>query len=74
MQKLASCQSRRIRLSLEQRRLDQRRNEGARQPEDTKNSECPTRGWMNIGSVEGTGVLKVRPENLRMVKIVIEIC
>jgi hypothetical protein len=43
--------------SLKQRRLDQRRNEEARQPEERKNSECPRR-WMNIGSVEGTGVFK----------------
>jgi hypothetical protein len=32
-----------------------KRNEAVRQPEDTKNSECP-RAWMNIGSVELTGV------------------
>jgi hypothetical protein len=28
-----------------------------RQPEERKNSECPRR-WMNIGSVELTGVFK----------------
>jgi hypothetical protein len=43
--------------SLEQRRLDQRRDERARQPEERKNSECP-RGWMNIGSVEITGAFR----------------
>jgi hypothetical protein len=37
--------------------VEQRRNEAVRQPEERKNSECPRR-WMNIRSVEQTGVFK----------------
>jgi hypothetical protein len=43
--------------SVEQRRLDHERNEAVREQNERKNSECP-RGWMNIGSVELTGVFK----------------